>query len=99
MAIENFMGPVSGPIEKAIRLPIMFTMIIMYQGLFSGKSVQMPERVERAFSNPWFRLISLLMVALSATGDVEYAIIATVIFLSVLYALKTDSEREKDGFI
>jgi hypothetical protein len=99
MAIKDFMGPVSGPIEKAISLPIMFSMIIMYQGLFSGKSVRMPERVERAFSNPWFRLFSLFMVALSATGDVEYAIITTVIFLSLLYALKTDSEREKDGFI
>lgn len=99
MAIKDFMNPVSGPIEKAIRLPIMFSMIIMYQGLFSGKSVHMPERIERAFSNPWFRLISLLLVALSATGDLEYAIITTFIFLSVLYALKTDSEREKDGFI
>jgi hypothetical protein len=74
-------------------------MIIIYQGLFSGKSVQMPERIEKAFSYPAFRLLSLIMVALSATGDIEYAVIATLFFLTIVYVLKTKEEREKTGFI
>ena len=39
------------------------------------------------------------MVALSATGDIEYAVIATLFFLTIVYVLKTKEEREKTGFI
>ena len=97
--VKNLLNSLTGPLEKAIRLPILFSMIIIYQGLFSGKSVQMPERIEKAFSYPAFRLLSLIMVALSATGDIEYAVIATLFFLTIVYVLKTKEEREKTGFI
>jgi hypothetical protein len=40
-----------------------------------------------------------MLIAFSATQDIEYALISTVIFLSVMYALKTPEEREETGLI
>jgi hypothetical protein len=40
-----------------------------------------------------------MMIAFSATQDIEYALIATTIFLTIMYALKTPEERKKTGLI
>ena len=48
---------------------------------------------------PIIRFISILSVAISATGDVEYAIAATLLFLTFLYVIKTKEEREETGFV
>jgi hypothetical protein len=40
-----------------------------------------------------------MLIAFSATQDVEYALISTVIFISVMYALKTPEERKESGLI
>jgi len=36
---------------------------------------------------------------LSATQDIEYAIISTFLFLTIMYVIKTPEERKKSGFI
>ena len=38
-------------------------------------------------------------IAFSATQDIEYALIATVLFIGVMYAIKTPEEREETGLI
>jgi len=43
--------------------------------------------------------MSLMLIAFSATKDIEYALLSTVIFVSVIYALKTPEERKKSGLI
>jgi len=40
-----------------------------------------------------------MLIAFSATQDIEYALISTVIFLGVMYALKTPEERKESGLI
>ena len=40
-----------------------------------------------------------MLIAFSATKDIEYALISTVIFLGVMYAIKTPEERETQGII
>jgi hypothetical protein len=40
-----------------------------------------------------------MAIAFGATGDIEYALASTVIFLSVMYLLKTPEERRRTGFI
>jgi hypothetical protein len=40
-----------------------------------------------------------MLIAFSATQDIELALISTIIFLSVMYAIKTPEERETQGFI
>jgi len=96
---KNLFGPVSGPIERTLKLPVIFSIVILYQGLFGGSSMQTPVRLRNAFKSRTVRFLSLLMVAISATGDVEYAVVATLAFLTLVYLIKTEEERAQTGFV
>ena len=97
--LSNALSPVSRPIERALNVPILFSLIILYQGLFSGNAITIPERLKSMFQTRPVRFISLMLIALSATKDIEYALASVLIFLAVIYALKTPEERKKTGFI
>ena len=97
---NSFLGPLSNPAESLIKAqPIVFTLIILYQGLFSGNAIEIPKKLKSAFDNKAFRFFSLMMIAVSATQDIEYALISTTIFLTIMYALKTPEERKRTGLI
>jgi hypothetical protein len=95
----NFLKPLSSPIEKILKIPILFSVLVMYQGLFSHHGTRVPERLLNLFEYPMFRLFSLFIIALVVTSNVEYAIISTLIFIATMYGLKTPEERKKYGFI
>ena len=98
--VANTFKPVTGPIEKLIETqPVIFTLIILYQGLFSGNAVKIPGNLRLLFDNKIFRFVSLMLIAFSATKDIEYALLSTIQFLGVLYLLKTPEEREETGLI
>ena len=97
--LSNVLSPVSKPIEKMLKIPIVFSLIILYQGLFSATAMQIPSRLRDMFENKTFRFFSLMLIALSATSDVEYALASVLIFLSFIYLLKTPEERKKTGFV
>lgn len=98
--VSTILGPISSPLESIIKSqPILFSLIILYQGIFSGNGVIIPERLQKLFLSPTFRLLSIMLIAFSATQDIEYAMISTLIFISILYALKTPEERKKTGFV
>ena len=99
-SLSSFLGPLSNQTEKTIRSqPILFTLIILYQGLFSGNAIKIPKNLRALFDNKVFRFVSLMAIAFSATQDIEYALISTMIFLTVMYAIKTPEERKTQGFI
>jgi hypothetical protein len=99
-SLSSFLGPLSNQTEKTIRSqPILFTLIILYQGLFSGNAIKIPKNLRTLFNNKVFRFVSLMAIAFSATQDIEYALISTMIFLVVMYAIKTPEERKTQGFI
>ena len=98
--ISNLFGPVTKPAELFIKSqPLVLSLIILYQGLFAANAIEIPEKLQSLFDNKAFRLGSLMAIAFSATKDIEYALISTVIFLTIMYALKTPKERKKSGFI
>lgn len=98
--IANLLSPVTGPAEMFLRTqPIVFSLLIMYQGLFSGNAFKIPKNLMTLFDNQVFRFMSLMLIAFTATRDFEYALISTLIFLSIIYAFKTPEERKKTGFI
>lgn len=98
--IANAFNRITGPAELLIKSqPLVFSLIILYQGLFSGNAIQIPGRLKKLFENKTFRFISLMLIAFSATKDIEYALLSTVIFISVIYAFKTPEERKKTGLI
>ena len=50
--VANTFKPVTGPIEKLIETqPVIFTLIILYQGLFSGNAVKIPGNLRLLFDN------------------------------------------------
>ena len=98
--LSSFLGPFSNQAEKTIRSqPILFTLIILYQGLFSGNAIKIPENLRILFNSKIFKFVSLMAIAFSATQDIEYALISTMIFLVVMYAVKTPEERKTQGLI
>lgn len=98
--ISTFLGPFSNKTESFLKTqPILFSLLILYQGLFSGNAIRIPKRLKALFDNGLFRFFSILLISYTATQDVEYALISTVIFLTVIYTLKTREEREKTGFV
>lgn len=98
--IANLFSPVTKPAEMLVKSqPVLFSLIILYQGLFSGNAIRIPQRLRSLFDNKTFRLLSLMLIAFSATKDIEYALISTIIFLVVMYAVKTPEERKTQGFI
>lgn len=98
--IANAFGGVTGPAEMFIKSqPILLSLIIMYQGLFSGNAIEIPVRLNKLFDNKIFRFFSLTLIAFTATQDIEYALLSTIIFLTVIYAFKTPDERKKSGLI
>jgi len=91
---------VSRPLEPILKLPVVFAMLGIYQGMFSGNALAVPERLEKAFSSRIFRAISLFLIALQSTGgDIENAILAVIFFQLLLYMVKTNEERKKSGFL
>lgn len=98
--LNSFLGPVSTRTEAVIKAqPLLFSIIILYQGLFSVNAIKIPERLKKLFDNKTFRFLSAWLIAFSATQDIEYSLIATVIFLLTIYALKTPEERKENGFV
>jgi hypothetical protein len=98
--LSNFLGPISNPTEAVIKAqPILFTLIILYQGLFSGNAIKIPKNLKTAFNSKTFRFFSIMLIAFSATQDIEYALISTVIFIGIMYAIKTPEERKETGLI
>ena len=98
--LSSFLGPFSNQTEKIINSqPILFTLIMLYQGVFSGNAIAIPQNLRFLFESKLFRFISLMLIAFSASKDIEYSLLSTVIFLGVMYAIKTPDERRDTGFI
>jgi len=61
--VANLFSPVTGPAETLIKTqPIIFSLLIMYQGLFSGNAIRIPERLRVLFENKIFRFMSLMLI-------------------------------------
>ena len=100
MKISNAFHPFTTYTETIIKAqPVLFSLIILYQGLFAGNAIEIPKNLKIMFKNPLFRFLSLLLIALSATKDIEYATISTMIFIITMYIIKTPEERKKTGLV
>lgn len=86
--------------EKIIkRYSILFTLIVMYQGLFGGMSLShKPKVLEDMKTNIVFKYATLLCIAFSATKDIEISMLSLLVFILVLNLLRTPEERKKFKF-
>jgi hypothetical protein len=96
----NLLGNGVSNFEKILQKShILFTMIVMYQGLFGGLSMSNPPSALTDLQGKmWFKFVTLFCIAFTATKDIEISIISVVCFVLTLYAMKTPEERNKGLF-
>jgi hypothetical protein len=93
--------PFTSNIETVLKkYDVLFSMIVLYQGLFGGLSISgPPQRLAGLGENMIFKIVTMICIAFTATKDIETSLLAVVLFLGVMYAIKTPSERKEDGFV
>ena len=90
--------PAFSKFESAIkRYGIVFSILVLFLGLMGGAftKVKSPKRLIALSDNLYFRMTALVMLAFTATKDVETSIISVICFLIIMYLLKTPEERKK----
>lgn len=84
-----------GFIDKYLSMPVIFTLVVLFQGCFGGMGIiQTPKALSDAIHTPISRFIFLSCIAYTATSDIETALFATVIFLVFLHILRSKKERD-----
>ena len=88
------------PFEKFMNTPLIFSFIVLMQGLFGGKGlVSTPSNVEEFFQNSWVRMFSIVAIAYTATGEIEIAFAAAVLFLLFMQYMRTPEERKETPYL
>ena len=68
--------------DKYASMPIVFTLIVIFQGCFGGMGVvQTPKRLESIVNHATSRVLFVSAIAYTATSDIETALFATAILL------------------
>lgn len=97
----SWLNPVmkTNTFEYIIRWPVIFAVIVLYQSLFIERAIRVPSRIDNYFKESAFaRVVGLFLIALSATQDVESALVAAILFLISIWLFKSKEERARDGF-
>ncbi|VVU94998.1 hypothetical protein CPAV1605_723 [seawater metagenome] len=81
-------------VDERLKMPIIFSMIVICQGLFGGYGLkQVPERVVKLSNNPIARFVFVTAIAYTATSDMETALFSVVMFFGIMYLIRTPAER------
>ena len=84
--------------ERYAALPIIFSIIVIFQGCFGGMGVkQTPKVLSTALDNPIARFIFVFCISFTATSDIETALFTTAVFFGFLQLIRTPEEREEVG--
>ena len=86
--------------EKYMNIPIMISLITIFQGCFGGMGIaQVPQRLKNTLNHPLSRFIFVAAIAYTATKDLEISIVTTLIFFTLMYLLRTKEEQKQVGFL
>ena len=91
--------PFSDNIETFMKkYGVMFTLVVIYQGLFGGLSLSSPpERLISLSDNVYVKLATMFAIAFTATKDVEIALVSIVLFVVAMNLIKTPEEKKASG--
>lgn len=85
-------------VDKFLSLPVIFTLIVITQGCFGGNGVvQTPKAITNLFSSQYARFVFCLLIAYTATSDIETAVVSTAVFFVILHLLRTEEEKKEVG--
>ncbi len=81
--------------EDILNSSIVFSLIVLSFSSMTG-SFKLPALITDTIKNSTYvRMLILCMISYSATREIEYAVLTTCIFITVMYLLKTPEERKK----
>ena len=87
-------------IEIFLSLPIIFSLITIFQGCFGSLGVtQITKRIKVVLKSPIIRFLFVTAVAYTATSQIEYALITTFIFFILMHVARTKEEKKELGFL
>ena len=86
--------------ESLLNKEYIFTTIVLFQALFGGMAlVDRPQRIVNLSNNPVFRFFVLMLIAYTATKQIETAIPVVIIFYCFIYLVRTPLERKEHSLI
>jgi hypothetical protein len=87
-------------IEKILNTDYIFTFIVIFQALFGGYGLVEKPKLLKTIDTHWlFRLFALMTIAYTATKQIEIAAMCVILFLIIMYLLRTPEERKKHGIL
>ena len=88
--------PFSDNIEGFMKkYSVIFTLLVIYQGLFGGLSLSSPpDRLVKISGNVYVKLATMFAIAFTATKDVEIALVSIVLFVVAMNLIKTPEEKK-----
>ena len=90
---DSFISPM---VDKVLSVPVIFTLIVITQGVFGGYGISNTPKILKKLANTWIgRILYLLTIAYTATSDIETAIVGTIVFYFILHILRTEEERKE----
>lgn len=76
------------------RYATAFSVLVLYMSLFGGIVIEnKPSVLDRLSKNQYFKLLTLVGIAFTATRDIEISVIAALVFIVMIHVLRTDEER------
>jgi len=83
-------------VEKFIKkYTVILSLIVMYQGLFGAMTLKdQPSRLKKMSKNVAFKIFTMTCIAFTATQDIEIALMSVLLFITLLYFIKTPAERK-----
>lgn len=72
---------------------LIFSLIVIAQGLMGGLQFKPPRRIKEASEHPLVKFLLLFSVALTASRDIETALVSTIIFILFIYIVRHPDER------
>lgn len=92
-----------GPVDNILSIPIIFTLLVLFQGCFGPNGIVNPPKfitstLHGYTISPLIRFLFVMSIAYTATQNVTYAFSGTVVFFIFLYIIRSVEEREKLSF-
>ena len=88
--------------ETTIRGLKFFGFLIMYETIFGRNDsgiIEVPEKLSKFLEKKPIKFLSLFMIALSSTGDIEQSIFLTISFLAFVHLWRTSEERKQHPYL
>lgn len=88
--------PGASNVEKFVTTySIVFSLLVMYQGLFGGLAMKNPpQRLVAIMEHDVTKVLTLTAIAFTATKDIETSLLSVACFILIVHLARTPKERK-----